>query len=85
MAEVRIKFAQVRVKFTGVRIKFARDSKNFMRAENFPGIKSRNQTKARACLSTILWLLMIVLAGETATVIDPVIGPYPLQDQSAGY
>jgi len=80
MAQVRIKFAEVRVKFTGVRIEFAGDRKNLLRAENLPGIKTRNQTKARACLCTILLLLMIVLAGETVTVIDPVVGPYPLQD-----
>lgn len=48
-----------KVKFTGVRIKFAGDSKNLLRAGNLPGIKSRNQTKARVCLST---------------VIDPVVG-----------
>jgi hypothetical protein len=82
MAEVRIKFAPVRVKFTGVRVKFAGDSKNLLRAGSLSAIKSRNQTKARACLSTILLLLMIVLAGETTTVIDSVVGPYPLQDQS---
>src|SRR6266850_2410117 len=65
MAEVRIKFAQVRVKSTGVRIKFAGHSKKLLRAGNLPGIKTRNQTKARACHSTILLLATIVACCTT--------------------